>query len=85
MVAQNLSTSKSMSQISPLWQLHREMFGDYVGKLMPKPDDATWADMEGTFGEFLDRHDMSEIKNLFDIGSGSTGYGYLSNCIVGTV
>ena len=55
---------------------HAEIFGDYAsGGRLPRIDDLSVID--GTFGEWLDREDFTELRPILDIFQESQGYGAL--------
>ena len=56
--------------------LHVSLFGSYTsGARPPRIDDLSLID--GTFGEFLDRNDLSELRPILDLFQESQGYGAL--------
>jgi len=57
--------------------LHKELFGDYTGYLMPQPDVETLNRTRGTFLEFLKREDLLAMKPMLLETNTAQGYGYM--------
>ena len=58
-------------------KVHNELFGEYEGDLMPKPDAATLIRVRGTFLDFLKRENLEPMKVIFKTSHELTGYGFI--------
>ena len=57
--------------------LHRQLFGNYTGELMPRPSRAVMHQIRGTFMNFLKRHNLASLKPIFLASHTMQGYGHI--------
>ena len=57
--------------------LHRSLFGNYTGELMPRPNRKVMHQIRGTFMEFLKRNNLDSLQPLFLASHTMQGYGHL--------
>eukprot|EP00092_Neocalanus_flemingeri_P103159 GFUD01131981.1.p1 GENE.GFUD01131981.1~~GFUD01131981.1.p1 ORF type:complete len:527 (-),score=102.25 GFUD01131981.1:408-1988(-) len=58
-------------------KLHKQMFGDYEGDLMLRPDEDVMFRIRGTFLEYLKRENMLALVPVFKLSNELQGYGHL--------
>ena len=58
--------------------LHKDLFGDYHGEIMPEPNSEKKARIRGTFKDYLARHDLLDLEELFMASYTLQGYGRIS-------
>ncbi|XP_033763199.1 uncharacterized protein LOC117344537 [Pecten maximus] len=66
-----------MAAIQKYVRLHGELFGQYEGMLMPRPDRTVLAATNMTFLDFLRKHDIEILKALFIPAATMQGYGHV--------
>jgi len=59
--------------------LHRNLFGDYYGEIMPEPSAEKKSQIRGTFKEYLARHELLDLEDLFMAAFTLQGYGRISD------
>ena len=57
--------------------LHHQLFGNYSGELMPRPNATVLNRIRGTFMAFLEREKLQFLKPLFLASQTIQGYGHL--------
>lgn len=57
--------------------LHRSLFGEYKGELMPEPSEHTKSKISGSFYDFLKRNELEDLKDLLTASFTLQGYGQL--------
>ena len=60
-----------------MFRLHKELFGDYEGDFMLRPNDAVMKRIQGTFIDFLKRENLEPLKIIFKTSHELQGYGFL--------
>eukprot|EP00111_Clytia_hemisphaerica_P004410 TCONS_00012610-protein len=58
-------------------ELHREIFGEYTGELMPQPSKENMEKIRGTFLEFIIRNGLQALVPLFQASTTFQGYGHI--------
>uniref|UniRef100_A0A7M5X3N0 Uncharacterized protein n=1 Tax=Clytia hemisphaerica TaxID=252671 RepID=A0A7M5X3N0_9CNID len=58
--------------------LHKTMFGDYYGEIMPQPSPQTMEKIKGTFLDFLEPNGLADLEEMFTASHTLQGYGRIS-------
>uniref|UniRef100_A0A7M5UXT1 Amine oxidase domain-containing protein n=2 Tax=Clytia hemisphaerica TaxID=252671 RepID=A0A7M5UXT1_9CNID len=58
--------------------LHKTMFGDYYGEIMPQPSPQIMEKIKGTFLDFLERNGLADLEEMFTASHTLQGYGRIS-------
>ena len=58
-------------------RIHKQLFGSYVGELMPRPSVTVLYRIRGTFQQFLERENLLGLAPIFKLTHTFSGYGYL--------
>lgn len=59
------------------FSLHKELFGDYEGDIMEKPEPSIMNRIRGTFLDFLQRENLEPMKIIFKTSHEVQGYGFI--------
>lgn len=57
--------------------IHKRLFGNYTGELMPRPSQAVMVEIRGTFMDFLKRKGLTSLQPLFLASHTMQGYGHV--------
>ena len=72
-----LAGMKLFGAIKKYILVHKRLFGNYTGELMPRPTPQVLQEIRGTFMDFLKRHDLTSLHPLFLASHTIQGYGHV--------
>lgn len=73
---QHLAKNKLVGVALKYIKLHKQLFGNYTGELMPRPTSSVLHSIRGTYMEFLKRNGLAAIWPLLLPGHTMQGYGH---------